>query len=112
MHVGRDKVNFKYTMKGNTLHETSLEKDLGVVISDNGKTLSQCQYVHNKAIQILGTINRTIKYKESNEVKYPALVICSFTIIVFQGVRECYTPWRLSVYLLYRLYSLPFVVLC
>ena len=44
MHVGRDKVNFKYTMKGNTLQETSLEKDLGVVISDDGKTLSQCQY--------------------------------------------------------------------
>ena len=54
MHVGRDKVNFKYTMKGNTLQETSIEKDLGVVISDDGKTLSQCQYVYNKAIRILG----------------------------------------------------------
>ena len=40
MHIGRDKVNFKYTMKGNTLQETSLEKDLGVVISDDGKTES------------------------------------------------------------------------
>jgi len=64
MHVGRDKVNFKYTMKGNTLQETSLEKDLGVVISDDGKTLSQCQYVYKKAIRIFGMINRTIKYKE------------------------------------------------
>ena len=64
MHVGKDKVNFKYTMKGNTLQETSLEKDLGVVISDDGKTLSQCQYVYNKAIKILGMINRTIRYKE------------------------------------------------
>jgi len=42
MHVRKDEVNFKYTMKGNTLQETSLEKDLGVVISDEGKTLSQC----------------------------------------------------------------------
>jgi len=32
MHVGRNEANFKYTMKGNTLQETSLEKDLGVVI--------------------------------------------------------------------------------
>jgi len=41
MHVGRNKANFKYTVKGNTLHETSLEKDLGVMIMDDGKTLSQ-----------------------------------------------------------------------
>jgi len=64
MHVGRDKVNFKYTVQGITLQETILEKDLGVVISDDGKTLSQCQYVYNKVIRILGMINRTIKYKE------------------------------------------------
>jgi len=32
MHAGRDKVNYKYTMKRNTLQETNLEKDLGVVI--------------------------------------------------------------------------------
>ena len=61
MHVGREKVHFKYTMKGNALQETSLEKDLGVVISDDGKTLSQCQYVYNKVIGILGMINRTIR---------------------------------------------------
>jgi len=64
MHVSRDKVNFKYTMKGNTLQEASLEKDLGVVISDDGKTLSQCLYVCNKVIRILGMLNRTIRYKE------------------------------------------------
>jgi len=63
MYVGKDKVNFKYTMKGNTLQETSLEEDRGVVISDDGKTLSQCQYVYNKATRILGMINRTITYK-------------------------------------------------
>ena len=53
-------------MKSNrpTLQETSLEKDLGVVISDDGKTLSQCQYVYNKVTRILGMINRTIRYKE------------------------------------------------
>ena len=46
------------------MQETSLEKDLGVVISDDGKTLNQCQYAYNKAIRILGMINRTIRYKE------------------------------------------------
>ena len=64
MHVNREKVHFKYTMKGHALQETSFEKNLGVVISDDGKTLSQCQYAYNKAIRILGMINRTIRYKE------------------------------------------------
>ena len=64
MHVGRSKPNFKYTVTGYTLQETSLEKDLGVIITDDGKTSSQCQYVYNKAIRISGMINRTIRYKE------------------------------------------------
>jgi len=51
-------------VKGNALQETSFEKDLGVVILDDGKTLSQCQYAYNKVITILGMINRTIKHKE------------------------------------------------
>ena len=54
MHVGKDKVNFKYTVKGNTLQETSLEKDLGVVTSDDGKTLNQCQYVTMSTTKRLG----------------------------------------------------------
>ena len=64
MHVGRSNANFKYTVRGNTLQKTSSEKDLGVMITDDGKTSSQCQYVYNKAIRILGMINRTIRYKE------------------------------------------------
>jgi len=51
-------------LKSNTLQETSIEKDLDVVISNDGKTLSQCQYVYNKVIRILGMINRTVRYKE------------------------------------------------
>ena len=38
MHVGRVRVNFRYSVKGNTLQETSLENHLGVVISNDGKT--------------------------------------------------------------------------
>jgi len=38
--MGRNEANFKYTMKGNTLHETSSEKDFGIVIMDDRKTSS------------------------------------------------------------------------
>ena len=64
MHVGKSKANLKYSMKGNTLQKTSLEKDLGVIITDDGKTSSQCQCVYNRAIRILGMINMTIRYRE------------------------------------------------
>jgi len=53
MYVGRSKANFKYTMKGNTLQQTSLRKDLGVMITDDGKTPSQCQYVKSNQIKFI-----------------------------------------------------------
>jgi len=87
MHVGRDKVNFQYTMKGNTLQETSSEKDLGVAISDDGKTLSQCQYVYNKAIKILGMINRTIRYKERG------IMVRLYKSLVRPHLEYCVSAW-------------------
>jgi len=87
MHVGRDKVNFKYTMKGNTLQETSLEKGLGVVISNDGKTLSQCQYVYNKAIRIKGMINRTIRYKERR------IMVRLYKSLVRPHLEYCVSAW-------------------
>jgi len=87
MHVGMDKVNFKYAMKGNTLQETSLEKDLGVVISDDGKTLSQCQYVYIKAIRILGMINRTIRYKERR------IMVRLYKSLVRPHLEYCVSAW-------------------
>jgi len=87
MHVGKDKVNSKYTMKGNTLQETSLEKDLGVVISDDGETLSQCQFVYNKAIRILGMINRTIRYKERR------IMVRLYKSLVRTPLEYCVSAW-------------------
>ena len=87
MHVGREKVNFKYTMKGNTLQETSLEKDLGVVILDDGKTLSQCQYVYNKAIRILGMINRTIRHKQRG------IMVRLYESLVRPHLEYCVSAW-------------------
>jgi len=74
-------------MKGNTLQETSLEKDLGVVISDDGKTLSQCQYVYNKAIRILGMINRTIRYQER------MIMVRLYKSLVRPYLEYCVSAW-------------------
>jgi len=87
MHVGRDRVNLRYTMKCNTLQETSLEKDLGVVFSNDGKTLSQCQHVYNKAIRILGMINRTIKYKDRR------IMVRLYKSLVRPHLEYCVSAW-------------------
>ena len=87
MQVGSNEANFKYTMKGNSLQETCLEKDLGVVITDDGKTLSQCQYVHNKTIRIMGMINRTIRYKERE------IMVRLYTSLVRPHVEYCVSAW-------------------
>jgi len=74
-------------MKGNTLQETCLEKDLGVLISGDGKTLSQCQYVYNKAIRILGMINRTIRYKERR------IMVRLYKSLVRPHLEYCMSAW-------------------
>jgi len=74
-------------MKDNILQETSLEKDLGVVISDDGETLSQCQYVYNKAIRILRMINRTIRYKERR------IMVRLYKSLVRPHLEYCMSAW-------------------
>ena len=51
-------------MGGSKLQVVNSEKDLGIIFRDDGKSSRQCLYAYNKAIKILGMINRTIMYKE------------------------------------------------
>jgi len=40
MHVGRNNRNFQYDMNGSKLQVVNSEKDLGVIITDDGKVLN------------------------------------------------------------------------
>ena len=53
-------------MNNQQLEVVSHEKDLGVLIPNDLKVSQQCQNAHNKASKILGLINRTIEYRDSN----------------------------------------------
>jgi len=57
------------------------------VMSDDGKTLSQCQYVYNKVIRILGMINRTIKYKERK------IMVRLYKSLVRPHLEYCVSAW-------------------
>jgi len=57
------------------------------VISDDDKTLSQCQYVYNKVIRILGMINRTMKYKERR------IMVRLYKSLVRPHLEYCVSAW-------------------
>ena len=57
------------------------------MISNDGKTLSQCQYVYNKAIRILRMINRTIRYKERR------IMVRLYKSLVRPHLEYCVSAW-------------------
>jgi len=64
MHLGRANPAYDYYYMCNQKLETSsMEKDLGVIISSDLKPSQQCNQAHAKANRILGMIKRTISYK-------------------------------------------------
>ena len=57
-HVGGRNSGFKYKMAGQDLGETELDKDLGVLVSDNLKPSAHCSKAAKKANAVLGQITR------------------------------------------------------
>jgi len=60
MDLGRANTNKDYYMNSKKLENTSMEKDLGVIITSNLKSSQQCSQSYAKASRILGMIKRTI----------------------------------------------------
>jgi len=63
MHVGRQQEQNSYFMNKQQLKCVDMEKDLGVIISNDLKVSRQCQMACSKASKMLGLINRTIEFK-------------------------------------------------
>jgi len=53
-------------MNNQQLEVVCNEKDLGVLISNDLKVSQQCQQAYNKASKVLGLINRTIEYRDTD----------------------------------------------
>ena len=64
MHLGGKNSRHPYFLGGVRLGMVEEEKDLGVVITSNLKSGGQCKMAYNKAVRILGMINRTITFKD------------------------------------------------
>ena len=68
MHIGSANPRSDYSLLGQTLEVTDLEKDLGVLISSDLKFSKQCIEVEKKAQKLLGYIQRQFQYRNKEIV--------------------------------------------
>jgi hypothetical protein len=65
VHVGRNNVQAKYSIKGTYLKKVTEEKDLGVIISEDLKPSKHCQMAYSKATRMSALIRRTVEHKNT-----------------------------------------------
>ena len=59
----------RYELGGKELKSVEQERDLGIIIHQNGKSAAQCTIAANKANQVLGMIiRRNIKWKKQEVI--------------------------------------------
>ena len=74
-------------MNSKALGEVEEEKDLGICITADLKPSKQCRVAYNKAVRILGMINRTIKYKNRQTL------VALYKSLVRPLVEYCTPAW-------------------
>jgi len=63
------------------------ESDLGIVISSDLKSSKQCRNAYNKAVKVLGMINRTIKNKDRQ------ILLCLYKSLVRPLLEYAVPAW-------------------
>ena len=66
MHIGCKNIHATYHFLGSTLSCTNVEKDLGILISNDLKVTKQCIIAEKKAMKILGYIKWLFSYRDKN----------------------------------------------
>ena len=80
MHFGKNNPRDKYWIEGDgdrfELETTEVEKDLGIMVTADGKCSAQVEAAVNKASWVLGRIRKTFRYFNINLFKrlYPTFV--------------------------------------
>ena len=75
-------------MYGQKLQEVIIERDFGVHMSSDLKVGCQCMEAHSKASQILGIINRTIRFKNRG------ILVSLYKTMVRPHVEFCSPAWN------------------
>ena len=87
MQTGRVFPKYPYEIDGQILQQTEREEDLGVIIKDSLSSTGQVVDVRNKALRLLGAINRNISYKSEEVI---AKLYCAY---VRPHLGSCVQAW-------------------
>jgi len=88
MHIGGNNANHEYSMLGHKLQVVEREKDLGIMLSSDMKSVEQCMYAANRANRALGMIKRTIRNRE------PEIMVKLYKAIVRPHLEYCVSAWN------------------
>ena len=88
MHIGKKNSSVDYFMEGTKLESVNVERDLGVLISNDLKVSSQCLKASNTANKTLGMIKRTFTSRNSN------VIIPLYKSIVRLHLEYCVQTWQ------------------
>jgi hypothetical protein len=64
MHFGPSNKKRQYKMGGQVLETTTVERDIGVLVSDDLKPAAQCAKAAKTATTVLGQISRSFRYRD------------------------------------------------
>ena len=87
MHTGRVFSKCSYEIDGQILQQTEMEKDLGVIVRNSLSSSGQVVEVRNKALRMLGAVNRNVSYKSEEVI---AKLYCAY---VRPHLEYCVQAW-------------------
>ena len=89
MHLGKknSQIQSEYYMYQQKLKVCEVERDLGVLMSDDMKVSSQCQHAYLKANRVLGLIRRNIVNKT------PDILVRLYKSLVRPHLEYCVSSW-------------------
>ena len=64
MHIGKNNQKADYYMNGEKLADSEMERDIGIIISNNLKPSKQCSEAARKANAVLGMITKAFHYRD------------------------------------------------
>ena len=87
MHIGKQKVEHEYSMKGEKLKTFTEEKDLEILVTKDMKVAKQCTKACAKANRMSGLIKRNIENKDK------MIMLRLFKSLVRPHIEYCASAW-------------------
>lgn len=88
IHVGSKNSNQQYSLCGSVVRESTIERDLGIIVDSSMKFSEQCNAAIKNANSTLGLIRRTIKCKSQH------IITNLYKALVRPKLEYCVQAWR------------------